>query len=132
MIQLIFSSFQFIFFHFLMYANPVMFAYLVSPKSETQLATSSGLTPAENLLPFCQSHVPACFFSKFPLSPNPEEVDVANGITVFPSKSLSCTKLFTGHAAIPHLLPLQYPLLPPLYFQMPNNKPPESLNFSLL
>ena len=36
------------------------------------------------------------------LLPKPEEDDVANGITVFPVKSLFCTKPSTGHAAIPH------------------------------
>ena len=60
------------------------------------------LVPTEVYSPSCQFPVPACFSSNLPLSPSPEDVDVANGITVLPEKSLSCTKLFTGHAAIPH------------------------------
>lgn len=40
-------------------------------------------------------------FSNSPLCPNPDDADVQNGITVFPVKSFSFTKLSTGQAAIP-------------------------------
>lgn len=35
-------------------------------------------------------------------SGKPDDVDVQNGITVLPLKSLPLTKLFTGQAAMPH------------------------------
>lgn len=37
-----------------------------------------------------------------PLCPNPLDAEVQNGITVFPRKLFSLTKVSTGHAAIPH------------------------------
>lgn len=40
--------------------------------------------------------------SNFPLSPKPLELEVQNGITVFPSKLFAFTNVSTGHAAIPH------------------------------
>ena len=55
-----------------------------------------------NLCPSFQFPEPAICSSIFPLWPNPDDEDVQNGITVFPSKLLSFTKLFIGHAAIPH------------------------------
>lgn len=56
----------------------------------------------ENLCP--SNHVPvlAISFKSFPLSPNELDAEVQNGITVFPVKSFSNTKLFTGQADIPH------------------------------
>ena len=52
--------------------------------------------------PSSQLPVPASSASNSPLWPNPDEDDVQNGITVFPVKSFAATKVFTGHAAIPH------------------------------
>ena len=40
--------------------------------------------------------------SNSPLLPKPDDVDVQNGITVFPLKSFALTNVSTGHAAIPH------------------------------
>ena len=46
----------------------------------------------ENLFPSCQSPEPANSASSVPLCSMPEEAEVANGITVFPVKSLAFTK----------------------------------------
>ena len=59
--------------------------------------------------PSCQFPVPASCASKSPLCPKPDEEDVQNGITVFPVKSFSFTKVSTGHAAIPHHI--GYPII---------------------
>lgn len=55
-----------------------------------------------NLCPSSQVPPLASFSSNSPLSPNPDDDDVQNGITVFPLKSLAFTNVSTGHAAIPH------------------------------
>ena len=52
----------------------------------------------ENLCPSCQVPVLAISANNLPLLPRPLDVDVQNGITVFPVKSLSKIKLFTGQS----------------------------------
>lgn len=76
--------------------------YFASPSSSTHACTSEADAFERNLCPSCQSPVPAISSNRLPLSPIPDEADVQNGITVFPVKSLSFTKLSSGHAAIPH------------------------------
>ena len=73
-----------------------------SPSPFTHSWTSASSTPDRNLCPSCQSPVPAMSARSCPLSPNPEDAEVANGITVLPVKSLFSTKESTGHAAMPH------------------------------
>lgn len=73
-----------------------------SPSSSTQAWISASEAPERNRMPSCQSPVPASSASRFPLSPMPDEEDVQKGITVFPVKSFASTKVFTGHAAMPH------------------------------
>ena len=73
-----------------------------SPKLSTQSTTSASSTPDRNLMPSCQSPVPARSASRVPLSPIPDEEEVQNGITVLPVKSLFSTNVSTGHAAMPH------------------------------
>ena len=68
----------------------------------THSCTSASSAPDRNLIPSCQSPVPARSASRVPLSPIPDEEEVQNGITVLPVKSLFSTKLSTGHAAMPH------------------------------
>ena len=73
-----------------------------SPKLSTQSTTSASSTPDRNLMPSCQSPVPAISASSWPLSPRLEEEEVQKGITVFPVKSFASTKVSTGQAAMPH------------------------------
>lgn len=62
----------------------------------------SELALDENLCPSNQVPVLAMYASSLPLSPSELDADVQNGIIVFPVKSFSEIKLFTGQAAIPH------------------------------
>ena len=73
-----------------------------SPSPFTHSCTSASSTLDRNLIPSCQSPVPAISANSCPLSPSPEDAEVANGITVLPVKSLFSIKESTGHAAIPH------------------------------
>lgn len=52
--------------------------------------------------PSIQLPVFAFLASKSPLLPKPLDAEVQKGITVFPLKLFSLTKLSTGQAAIPH------------------------------
>lgn len=52
--------------------------------------------PSNQFPPFASSA------NNSPLCSRPDEDDVQNGITVFPSKSFAFTKVSTGYAAIPH------------------------------
>ena len=73
-----------------------------SPSSSTQACTSAASTPERNLIPACQSPVPARSAKSCPLSPMSEVEEVQKGITVLPVKSLASTKVSTGQAAMPH------------------------------
>ena len=77
----------------------VLNVYNPSPFTHSCTSASSGLEP--NLIPSCQSPVPAMSARSCPLSPSPDDAEVAKGITVFPVKSLFSTKESTGHAAMP-------------------------------
>ena len=71
---------------------------------ETQVRTSSSDAPLSKRWP--SVHVPASppasDSSPVALSPTGDEIEVQNGITVLPAKSLPATKPFVGHAAMPH------------------------------
>ena len=56
----------------------------------------------ENLCPDSQLPVLVKSSNNLALFPKLDEALVQNGIIVLPVKSLSFTKLFTGHAATPH------------------------------
>ena len=55
-----------------------------------------------NLCPSNQFPPLASSSNNSPLWPNPDDVEVQNGITVFPLKSFAFTNVSTGQAAIPH------------------------------
>lgn len=80
--------------------NIIIFFY--NPRLSIHELISDSDAPPWNRSPSFQSPVPVISSRRLPLSPIPEVAAVQNGMTVFPVKSFSFTKLSTGHAAIPH------------------------------
>ena len=81
---------------------PNIFIFFYNPRLSIHELISDSDAPPWNRSPSFQSPVPVISSRRLPLSPIPDEAAVQNGMTVFPVKSLSFTKLSTGHAAIPH------------------------------
>ena len=81
---------------------PNIFIFFYNPRLSIHELISDSDAPPWNRSPSFQSPVPVISSRRLPLSPIPEVAAVQNGMTVFPVKSFSFTKLSTGHAAIPH------------------------------
>ena len=81
---------------------PNIFIFFYNPRLSIHELISDSDAPPWNRFPSFQSPVPVISSRRLPLSPIPEVAAVQNGMTVFPVKSFSFTKLSTGHAAIPH------------------------------
>ena len=79
-----------------------IFIFFYNPRLSIHELISDSDAPPWNRSPSFQSPVPVISSRRLPLSPIPEVAAVQNGMTVFPVKSFSFTKLSTGHAAIPH------------------------------
>lgn len=85
---------------------PNIFIFFYNPRLSIHELISDSDAPPWNRSPSFQSPVPVISSRRLPLSPIPEVAAVQNGMTVFPVKSFSFTKLSTGHAAIPHQINL--------------------------
>lgn len=85
---------------------PNIFIFFYNPRLSIHELISDSDAPPWNRSPSFQSPVPVISSRRLPLSPIPEVAAVQNGMTVFPVKSFSFTKLSTGHAAIPHQIQL--------------------------
>lgn len=82
--------------------HPNIFIFFYNPRLSIHELISDSDAPPWNRSPSFQSPVPVISSRRLPLSPIPEVAAVQNGMTLFPVKSFSFTKLSTGHAAIPH------------------------------